>query len=88
MATQHYEKKTWQEFTDAGFLWFANRILHVFGWAIVVAEEEDSATTAYPARTDYRGFPEGTEEEGYIKVTRYMRDNVKKLLAEICDPTL
>ena len=29
-------KKTWEEFREAGLLWFTNMILHTFGWSIVV----------------------------------------------------
>ena len=29
-------KKSWNEFREVGLLWFVNRILHLFGWAICV----------------------------------------------------
>lgn len=51
------EKKGWKEFRDTGLLWFINSILHLFGWAIVIAINEDGEITdAYPARVKFRGF--------------------------------
>lgn len=52
-----YKYKTWEEFSDAGMLWFVNRILHVFHWVIVI---QDGVAT--PARTDVIGFSEETDE--------------------------
>lgn len=31
-------KKSWNEFRNSGLLWFTNTILHMFGWAIVLVE--------------------------------------------------
>jgi hypothetical protein len=60
MAT---DRKTWQEFRDAGMLWWINRILHTFGWSIVVEAGDDGvALDAFPARTDWLGFPKATDE--------------------------
>ena len=28
------ERKSWEEFRNAGLLWWINMILHTFGWAI------------------------------------------------------
>ena len=75
-------KKTWQEFRDSGMLWWINRLLHTFGWAIVVDVDDDKEIGAYPARVKYRGFPEMTEEDGYIKVSRFMRENAEELEKE------
>ncbi|WP_207733339.1 hypothetical protein [[Clostridium] symbiosum] len=30
------ERKSWEEFRNAGLLWWINMILHTFGWAITV----------------------------------------------------
>lgn len=49
-------KKTWQEFKDTGMLWFANTILHAFGWSIVCEMENGEVINAYPARVAFRGF--------------------------------
>lgn len=52
------EKRTWEEFAGSGVLWFVNRLLHVFGWSIVlVYDENDHCVEAYPARTRVIGFP-------------------------------
>ena len=77
------EKKTWEEFRDAGFLWWINMILHTFGWAIVVdIDDNGEITDAYPARVKFRGFGEKNNTEGYIKVSQYMKENISDLLEE------
>jgi hypothetical protein len=72
------QEKSWKEFKDAGLLWWINMILHTFGWAIVFAYEEDSNTImkVYPARVGFRGFEEEINSEGYIKVSKYLLDNI------------
>jgi hypothetical protein len=76
-------KKTWEEFRNSGLLWFINNILHLFGWAIVVEVEEDgSVSNVYPARVKFRGFDEKSNTDGYIKVSRYLKDNINDLLRE------
>lgn len=83
------EKRMWEEFREAGFLWFVNRILHVFGWAIVVEVElnEDGTPTneifkVYPARVKFRGFTRESEENGFKKITQYMFENAGELLKQ------
>ena len=67
-------KHSWTEFREAGMLWLVNRMLHVFGWAIVV--EVDDATgeahDAYAVRTEWRGFPPDRDELGHIRVSEWM----------------
>jgi hypothetical protein len=76
-------KKTWEEFRNSGLLWFINNILHLFGWAIAVKVEEDgSISNVYPARVKFRGFDEKSNTDGYIKVSRYLKDNIGDLLRE------
>ena len=76
-------KKTWKEFRESGFLWWINMILHTFGWAIVVdIDDNGEITDAYPARVKFRGFGEKNNTEGYIKVSKYMKENVSDLLEE------
>lgn len=58
-------KKSWLEFRELGLLWWINRILHTFGWAICV--DIDSGE-AYPARVKFRGFNEKCEELGFSKM--------------------
>ena len=77
------EKKTWKEFTDNKLLWYVNRMLHIFGWAIVIKEnDEGHVVEAYPARTKWRGFDEKTNEEGYIGLAEYMEKEGIQLVKE------
>ncbi len=81
------EKKTWKEFQDSKMLWLINRTLHLFGWAIVLdCEIEDGkvveVTGAYPARVKFRGFDYKTEEEGFIGLSEYMKENADQLIKE------
>lgn len=77
-------KKTWKEFRATGLLWFINQQLHLFGWAIVVDVDlnNDKVREAYPARVVYRGFAEGVNEDGYQKVSKYLKDNIDELEKE------
>lgn len=76
------EKMTWEEFRSTGLLWFINRILHLFGIAIVVNVEENTEKVldVYPAKVTYRGFTREVEEKGFMSVTEYMKDNGENLL--------
>ena len=77
-------KKTWKEFQDTHLLWWINRILHTFGWAIVMIMAEDgSITDAYPARVKFRGFKEKDEEEGFIGLSEYVANMADELLEEV-----
>lgn len=77
------DKKSWKEFRDSGLLWWINMILHTFGWAIVVeVEENGTITNCYPARVKFRGFDEKSNDEGYIKVSEYLKENADTLAAE------
>ena len=75
-------KKSGEEFRNSGLLWWINMILHTFGWAIVVKMEEDKVVDVYPARVKYRGFEEKNNTEGYIKVSKYIKENADELLEE------
>lgn len=78
------KRKTWDEFRASGLLWFINRLLHVWGWAIVVTtDEQDRVTEAYPAMVDYRGFDEATNEAGYIALTNHTAGAIPRLLADV-----
>jgi hypothetical protein len=76
-------EKTWAEFRDSGMLWCANRILHLFGWAIVLQmSETDKISRVYPARVKYRGFSSDIESKGFQQVAKYVADNAEQLLTE------
>lgn len=76
------DKKGWKEFRDTGMLWAANRILHLFGWAIVYAYEQGVLVDVYPARVKFRGFSEDVESVGFQRVATYMEENAKELKEE------
>lgn len=80
------EEKTWQEFRDAGLLWWVNRVLHLFGWAIALRVEnlgcEQKIVAAYPVRCKYRGFSIDVEEQGFIQLSEYLAKEAGQLLEE------
>ena len=76
-------RKTWEEFRNSGLLWWINQQLHIFGWSIVVVVmEDDKILEAYPARVKFRGFDDNNNTQGYIKVSKYMKENADELLDE------
>lgn len=82
-----HHRESWQNFRDTGLFWFINTILHVFGWVLVVIENQESGELmdAYPARTICRGFPDADNTEGYQKVNKWMAENGEELLKEAHD---
>ncbi len=77
------ERKTWDEFRSAQLLWWVNRMLHIFGWAIVVEVGDDGCVTnAYPARVKYRGFDAASEAEGFAVLSKYIEENAAELSEE------
>jgi hypothetical protein len=80
---QMVEKKTWEEFRTWGMLWWINRLLHTFGWALVFdIDAEGKITEVYPARVKFRGFGEQQETEGFVAVSRFMKYTADELAAE------
>jgi len=76
-------KKSWNEFRESGLFWWINMVLHTFGWAIVLEIEEDgSVSDCYPARVKFRGFDEKINTDGFIKVTKYLENNIEELKKE------
>ena len=76
-------KRSWEEFREAGLLWWINMILHTFGWAIVYNyDKEKNLTEVYPARVKFRGFDEKNNDMGYAKISKYLNDNSEELLKE------
>lgn len=76
-------KKSWDEFRETGLLLFVNQLLHLFGWAIVFETENNIVKNCYPARVKYRGFKEEAIDMSYVKTTKYLKDNINELYAEI-----
>ena len=81
MGKQMLERKTWEEFRAAGLLWWVNRILHLFGWAITcdVDLETNKVNEVYPARCRFRGFSEDSETEGFQNLTKHIVENAERL---------
>jgi hypothetical protein len=76
-------KESWLYFRDSGLLWWVNMILHTLGWAIVYEfDDNNELTDVYPSRVTYRGFTEKINTEGYIKVSKFIKDNADKLYKE------
>lgn len=46
---------------------------------------DGKVTSVYPARVSYRGFSEKDNTEGYVKVTKYLKDNINDLDKETND---
>lgn len=76
------EERTWEEFQENGLLWFVNRIIHLFGWVIVIEYIDGKIHRVYPARTEFRGFHREDEDEGFYNLTSYLSNNVGALLEE------
>lgn len=73
--------KAWQEFRDAGLLWWLNRQLHLFGYTITYTYDDDKTLMdVRPTRTDCRGFLPTSEINGFIALHKYMNDNSENLL--------
>ena len=73
--------RSWEEFRASGLLWWVNRTLHLFGWAIAVELQEDgTVSNCYPARCKFRGFGEKSESDGFEKLTEHMAESIPQLL--------
>jgi hypothetical protein len=85
MTETMIEERPWKEFQNAGLLWWINRILHTFGWAVVFEQDEHDSTVqrVYPARVKFRGFDDETETTGFVKVTEHLKANVDKWINEV-----
>lgn len=79
------DKISWKEFRDSGMLWWVNMILHTFGLAIVYDMEDGEVKDVYPARVKYRGFGERNNSIGYLKVSKYIKENADELVKEAKD---
>lgn len=78
--------RSWKEFREAGLLWWVNRSLHLFGWAIVVSlDEAGEVLEVKPCRVPYRGFDRADEEDGFRMVSGYLAAAAPTLLAEAQD---
>jgi hypothetical protein len=76
------ERKTWNEFRSSGMLWAANRILHMFGWAITYEYDGEDIVKVYPVRTKLRGFAPDVDKHGFQAVSDFVADNAEDLAGE------
>ena len=78
------KKQSWQKFKDCGLLWWVNSMLHLLGWALTIEYANDGETIieCYPARVKYRGFHAKDSDDCFIKVTKYLKDNIDELYEE------
>lgn len=78
-------RKTWKEFRETNLLWWINRILHTFGWAIIfnISDDDGTVTEVYPARVKFRGFHKQDDENGFTKLTKYMSEIIPELQKEL-----
>lgn len=72
---------TGKEFRESGALWFVNSILHLFGMAITWNPETDEIK---PAIVKFRGFDADINDDGYKKLSNYLKDNIDELEQD-CD---
>lgn len=67
-------RRSWEEFRASGLLWWVNRILHTFGWAICLDVYPDGEVKGcYPAVVTFRGFTEEDEQEGFEAMKRLVK---------------
>lgn len=78
------DEKSWEEFQNSGLLWLVNTFLHVFGWALLVKVDDDgNFCGCAPCRTDYRGFTTEVNDEGYLKITDWLKENIDALEGDV-----
>lgn len=76
------ERKTWDEFRAAQLLWWVNRFLHIYGWALVCEMEGGKVANCYPAMVKFRGFTNECEIEGFIGLSRHIAENAERCARE------
>ena len=78
------DQKTWKEFQNTGLLWLVNTFLHIFGWTLMTQVDDDgNIIGGVPCRTDYRGFTTDINDEGYLKVTDWLKENIDMLEGDV-----
>ena len=83
MSRPLLDERSWQEFQRSGLLWFVNRTLHLFGWALVFEMDGDTVVRVYPARTRFRGFEQSMEEQGFKMLTETIAATADELLEDV-----
>jgi len=76
-------KKNWETFRKSGLLWWVNRTLHLFGWAICFNyDKTNKLTDVFPSRCKFRGFSGDVESKNFIKLTNHMKQNINNLVKD------
>lgn len=90
MAEERVTPESWEEFRASGLLWWINRTLHLFGWAIVLEVEDGTGgvVDAYPARITFRGFDNETSTEQFTVLTKYIAEHARELVADVTTATV
>ena len=85
MSNTMLHRKSWDDFRNAGLLWWINRALHLFGWAIVVATDDTTGEVreVYPAHCQFRGFASEQEDDGFKQLTQHLAASSERLLADV-----
>lgn len=78
------DRRSWREFQESGLLWWVNRSLHLFGWAIAMEVRDDGEPVAvYPVRISCRGFDASAEADGFRRLTDHMAAESLELAREV-----
>jgi hypothetical protein len=65
------------EFRNSGLLWWTNRILHTFGWAIVAELDDNDSVLSYEMKkVNYLGFDEETDEIKLNQFRKYLYEHL------------
>lgn len=75
-----YEKKSLDDFRETGLFLLANQFLHIFGWVLVIEEDDAGNQIMFPARTTYRGFSEESQTRAYQRIARHMKEHGEEIL--------
>jgi hypothetical protein len=85
MDNKMITEKSWDEFRESGLAWWINSILHVFGWALVFNVDNGKVIDCYPARVKFRGWDEESQEIGFRRISKFLKDNIDELKKEADD---
>lgn len=69
------DERNWEEFRNTGLIWWINRSLHLFGWALVAEIEAGKVFRVYPARCRFRGFTGDVEDQGFSQLREYLKQD-------------
>lgn len=70
------EPRTWEEFRESGLLWWVNRALHLFGWALCFEypTQLHGDLKVYPARVDFKGFAPEVEKAQFANLEKHLKE--------------